>query len=41
MDERLTQLEDQMSALGQEGGTEEDPGDVAEPGGETGPYGNR
>ena len=41
MDDRLTQLEERMSALGQEGGAEEDPGDPSEPGGETDPYNNR
>ena len=38
MDERLAQLEEQMSALGQGGGTEEDP---AEPREETDPYSDR
>ena len=38
MDERLAQLEQQMSALGQGGGTQEDP---AEPGGGTDPYSDR
>ncbi len=41
MDERLAQLEQQMSALGQEGGTEEALGDPAEPGEETDPYSSR
>jgi hypothetical protein len=41
MEERLTQLEQRLSAPGQEGGTEESLGHPAEPGGESDPYGNR
>jgi hypothetical protein len=40
IDERLRQLEDQMHALREEG-TREDPGDLAQPGGEPDPYSDR
>lgn len=41
IEERLGQLEEQMYTLGQEGGREEDPGDLTEPSGESDPYNQR
>jgi hypothetical protein len=41
IDERLGKLEDQMRTLGEQGRSEQDPGDLTEPGGEPDPYSNR
>jgi len=41
IDQRLGQLEEQMRTLREQGRSEQDPGDLTEPGGEPNPYGNR